>query len=483
MRRLSALFVCAALLAACAAPAAPAEQPAARESCRLSAPGAEAGVAAECLTVTVPEDYGEPGGRQIGLRVAIVPAIGRGAAGDPLFLLAGGPGQAATATFPPLLPSLEQVRQERDLVLVDQRGTGGSHPLRCALGEAPDDSDMEAFRAWVRQCREGVQGDPALYTTEAAARDLDVVRAALGYERANLLGVSYGTRLALTYARLFPERARSLVLDGVAPQEMAIGAEMGRDAQRALDLIFARCAAEPACAAAFPDLPGRFASLLARLAAAPATVQLDDPFTGEPTTATLTRELAAVTVQSLSYAPETAALLPLLIHTAAEGNLRPLAAQQLLVSRQLAETVDLGLRFSVICAEDAPFYPPAPLAPDSYLGDQAAEALAAPCAEWPRGAVAADFKLPVESDAPALLLSGELDPVTPPANGEAAARTLPNSIHIVAPGQGHNVFFRGCLPALVAAFVEAGSAEGLDTGCVEGLAAPPFFTSFAGPGA
>lgn len=480
MRRLSALIV-ALLLAGCAAgPATPAEPGAALEPCRLSAPGATESVAARCLSLSVPEDYTRADSRKIALRIAVVPAISRGAAADPLFLLAGGPGQAASEAFVPLLSSLEPVNRLRDIVLVDQRGTGGSSPLSCPIDSAGDD-DEAALLAWARSCLEGIEADPALYTTEAAARDLDAARAALGYEQVNLLGVSYGTRLALTYLRLFPERARSVVLDGVVPQEMAIGASMGRDAQRALDLTFARCAEAPACAAAFPDLPARFAELLADLEAAPAEVALADPFTGAPTSVTLSRELVALTVQSLSYAPETTALLPLLIHTAASSDLRPLAAQYLLVSRELEQSVDLGLRFSVICAEDAPFFPAEPLAPESYLGDQMARALAAPCEEWPRSVAGPELKAPVAADTPALLLSGEFDPVTPPENGEAAARTLPNSLHIVAPGQGHNVFFRGCLPALVADFIEAGSVAELDASCVDNLAAPPFFTSFAAP--
>lgn len=488
--RAALALLAALLLAACAPAQATQERAAPRLAlapCRLSEPGLTAAtIAAECGALAVPENRATPGSRTIDLRVVVLPAISRGAAPDPLFLLAGGPGQAASTSFTPLLPTLAQINQGRDIVMVDQRGTGGSNPLSCPTeaegletsSGAPDDP---AVQAWWRECLAGLEADPSQYTTESAARDLDEVRAALGYERVNLLGVSYGTRAALTYLRLFPERVRALVLDGVVPPDMAIGATMGRDGQRALDLIFDACAADGACAAAFPQLRADFAALLERLAAEQPTVALDDPYTGAPAEVRLTRELAAVTVHGLSYAPETAALLPLLIHTAQRGgDLRPLAAQSLITSRQLADQIAVGMRSSVLCAEDAPGYPAAPAA-EGYLGDLMARALGSACAVWPRGAVGPDFAAPVASDVPALLLSGERDPVTPPAYGEAVAAGLPNSLHLVAAGQGHNVFFRGCLPEVLAAFLEAGSVAALDTSCVERLGPPPFFTSFTGP--
>lgn len=466
------------LLAACAAPApaaAPQAAPAlALDACRLTGAGAAQSVAAQCGSLDVPEDYAHPGGPTIALRVAVVPAVGRSPAADPLFLLAGGPGQAATEVFAPLLPALSQVGQSRDIVLVDQRGTGGSAALSC-----PPEEEGQDAAAWSEMCLAGLASSPALYGTAAAARDLDAVRAALGYPRLNLLGVSYGTRMAQAYARLFPDRTRSLILDGVVPPGMAIGAEMAADGQRALGLIFARCADEPACAAAFPDPQGDLESLLARLEATPADVALADPFTGEQASVKLTRELAATTVQALSYAPETAALLPLLIHRAAAGDPGPLAAQSIIVGQDLAASVSTGLRMAVLCAEDVPRFPD-DAAGAGYLGGQIVANLRALCAGWP-SAPAEARPAPAPIAAPTLLLSGEADPVTPPAQAAAAAVLLPNSLQISAPGQGHNVFFRGCLPGLIADFLAAGSPAGLDTGCVGRLAAPPFFTSFTGP--
>lgn len=457
------------------------------ERCRLSQPGLSASTTvAECGTLAVAENHATPSGQTIDLRVVVVPAISEDSGGEPLFLLAGGPGQAASEAFVPLLPALSQVNQTRDLVLVDQRGTGQSHPLNCpleaeGLEEVSDDPDDPAVRAWWSACLMQLDADPAQYTTENSARDLDAVRAALGHEQISLLGVSYGTRLAQTYLRLYPDRVRVLVLDGVVPPEMAVGAAMSRDGQAALDKVFEACANDAACAEIFPDLRTTFDALLQRLEDRPETVQLDDPYTGEPAEVELTRDLVATTVFQLSYAPETVALLPLLIHTAqVDGDLRPLAAQSLLTTRTLADSIAVGLRSSVICAEDEPFYEEAQL-DQGYLGDLLPRAFASACTVWPRGESSSASREPVESLVPALLLSGERDPVTPPAYADTVAATLPNSLQIVAAGQGHNIFFRGCVPGLIADFLEAGTTAQLDTACVDRLQAQPFFTSFTGP--
>jgi pimeloyl-ACP methyl ester carboxylesterase len=456
------------------------------EQCQLSMVGMPEAVEARCGTLSVPEDRSAEGGRTIDLNIAVVPAVGRSPQADPLVMLAGGPGQAATEAYAPLIDALQAINQERDLVLVDQRGTGGSNPLACTTSDTSWEADVDdaAYNAWLQECLQQLEANPALYTTAIAAADLDAVRAALGYEQWNLLGVSYGTRMALTYLQLYPERVRSLVLDGVVPQDIALGVDFARDAQRAVDAMFARCEADAACNAAFPDVRATFASLLEQLEREAASLTLDDPTTGKPVELELTRDMVAITVQSLSYAPETVALLPLLIHQAGvEGDLRPLAAQMLIVTSQASESISVGMRLSVMCAEDVPFYPADTTAQagESYLGDYVVRQFSQPCAFWPRGSVAPEFKEPLVSDVPTLLLSGENDPVTPPANAEAVAQGLQNSLHIVAPGQGHNIFYRGCLPTLIDEFIEQATVSGIDTACVQQLKPTPFFTSFTGP--
>jgi pimeloyl-ACP methyl ester carboxylesterase len=453
-------------------------------ACQLAAPGLAEHLPAKCASLRVFENRATQSGRTLDLQLAIIPALSRSPAPDPLFLLAGGPGQAATETYPLLAPALAQINQKRDIVLVDQRGTGRSHPLRCP--ELEDKADLpigDQLDGWLKDCLSRLDAEPKLYTTAVAMDDLDQVRAALGYDRLNLYGVSYGTRAALTYMRQHPDRVRAVILDGVVPQDEALGLTVARDAQRALDLIFERCATDSACQRAFPSPRGEFTALLARLDQ-PVKVNLADPITGAPAELTFSRDTLAGSVRLLSYAPETAALLPLLIHNAyTSSDYRLLAAQALMAGEQLGGSISTGMNFSVVCAEDMPFFTQEQAEranADTYLGDGETGKLRAICASWPRGDIPADFKQPVKSDAPTLLLSGDADPVTPPSNADQAAKTLPNSLRLVAPGQGHNVIMRGCIPRLTADFVERGAVTGLKTDCVKDIRPMPFFTSFVG---
>jgi pimeloyl-ACP methyl ester carboxylesterase len=278
---------------------------------------------------------------------------------------------------------------------------------------------------------------------------------------------------------------RSLILDGVVPQDEALGRAVARDAQRALDMLFDRCAADAGCKTAFPNPRAEFAELLEQLDRQPVTIDLAHPITGAATKLTFSRDMLASSVRLLSYAPETAALLPLLIHTArTSGDYRLLAAQALMVSDQLGSSISSGMNFSIVCAEDQPFLEADQVAQanaGTYLGDSETGKLRAICATWPRGDIPADFKQPVTSSAPVLLLSGEADPVTPPANADRAAKTLPNSLRLVAPGQGHIVILRGCIPRVATDFIERAEVADLKTDCVNDIRPAPFFTSFTGP--
>jgi len=492
-RRLIPILLCVGALIACARPDSPPEAvsksiPAIElKNCHLSASGFSSRIEAQCGTFSVPEDRTSSAGRQITLNLAVLPALSRNPQPDPLFFLTGGPGQAATESYPQLAGAFETINRKRDIVLVDQRGTGQSNPLRCPT---PENIDLaatftdEAQAQYTQECVAALDTDLRFYTTTIAMQDLDEVRAALGYDTINLYGVSYGTRAALTYLQQYPDRVRALILDGVAPQDWDIGFYFARDAQRALDLIFERCATDPDCNAAFPNVRGEFDAMLTALGEEPVNVALSHPVTGQPTEVTLTRKLAASTIRLLSYTPETAALIPLLIHTAqAEGDYRPLAAQFLSGGENLSATMSDGMTYSVLCAEDVRFTHEmaARANEDFYVGDMVTDMLLGVCSEWPKGYIPPGFKSPVVSSVPALLLSGEADPVTPPANADHVAESLSNSLHIVVKGQGHNVVFRGCLPRLAAEFVEQGSVVGLDTACVETIQPMPFFIDFTGP--
>lgn len=473
------------LLTACVATLTPTPVPSVRAGlalapCQLSAPGVATRLAADCGTLTVFENRAAGSGRQIHLRVAVIRTLNRNPAPDPLFFLTGGPGQAATESYLQLALAFSRINTDRDIVLVDQRGTGQSNPLFC-----PAVADDAQIKQWLEHCLSTLDADPRFYTTALAMDDLDEVRAALGYEQINLYGVSYGTRAALTYLRQYPQHVRAVILDGIVPSDEALGLEVARDAQRALDWLFARCETDADCRGAFPAVRSEFDALNQTLLEAPVDVSLTHPITGEPITYTLSHEAFVQSLRLLTYTPETVALLPLLIHTTfITHDYQLFAAQALLVSDSLESSISEGMNYSVLCAEDEPFFTDAEVAEangNTYLGDAQTEQLRQVCAVWPRGEVPADFKQAVSAAVPVLLLSGEADPVTPPENGEHARQTLSNSLHLIAPGQGHNVIGRGCLPQVAADFVERGSLAGLDTACVQAIQPMPFFLTFAGP--
>lgn len=485
-RLLSIAFLAASLLTG-SRPAWAANRPV-FAPCQIGAPDSPLHLQAQCTGLSVPENYAEPAAKHIRLHVAVLRARSGRPAPDPLFFLAGGPGQAATEAYVEESSAFERIREHRDIVLVDQRGTGHSHPLDCPPTAADWGTPAPAeIAAQARACLKRLPGDPRFYTTTVAVKDLDTVRTALGFARINLYGISYGTRVALEYLREFPTRVRSLILDGVVPPDQALGQNVSLDAERALLRIFARCEREAGCHRAFPDLAAAFADLQSRLARDPAKVSLRDPLTGAPLEETLSWEQAAAAVRLLSYTSESAALLPLLIRQAAvQQDYAPLLANALIFDRQLNNGIAQGMNTEVLCTEDVPFYPRNAAheraMEGTYMGRLPVTSLLAVCRHWPRGVLAADFKQPVVSNRPALLISGEDDPITPPANAARVARTLENSLSLVLPGQGHGNAWRGCLPRLMAEFVREASVKGLDASCVEKIKPFPFFTRFTGPG-
>ena len=486
-----------ALAAACrwGAPSEPGAARLALTPCRIDWHGSGHSDEVQCGTLDVLEDRGAGGrasgaatGKKIPLHVAVVRGLAGRTEPDPIFVLAGGPGQAATKFIPEVIALLAQAHRKRDLVFVDQRGTGGSNPLECP---EPADAGIEArlrdtpdLRA-LRSCLSAFERDgshPALYTTDATADDLDEVRLALGADKIDLWGASYGTRLGLAYLRRHGERVRSAVFDSVTPPTQSLLLSLSPDADRAFKLIFQACAADAACNAAFPALEARFRELLGKLEKQPAHVRLADPTTGAPVEVDISRSTFARGLHGLLYEPELSSILPLLVDRASRGDFQPFVTE--VVSFDLAGDLSQGLFLSVICSEDARAATPDERArrnAGTFLGDGFAANLAEVCAFWPRGAPSPETAAPVSSEVPVLLLSGELDPVTPPAHAEEALAGLRRGIHVVVPGVGHGVTGRGCLPRLVARFIESAGSEPLDTSCVRQLDRPPFFLSFAGP--
>ena len=453
--------------------------------CRLTAAWLP-GVSAECGTLAVPEDPAGPAdGAAIELFIARVPSLNVAPQEDPLVVIAGGPGQAATDLYPRLRAAFEPIRRDRDIVLVDQRGTGNSAPLACAQISAAtvELAGPEALPALMQTCLTELDGDPRLYTTSIAVRDLERVREALGVEQWNLYGVSYGTRVAQHYLRRYPERTRALILDGVVPSEAALGPDVATQAQRVLDRLIARCDAEPVCAERYPQIAAQLDALLASLAQRPATVALADPRSGMPQTRELSHTHVTAVLRLLTYSPQTAALLPLLIDAAASGNLAPLAAQAQMITGDLETALSLGMHNAVVCTEDVPFFAatPPPGIETTYLGATLIDALNAVCAVWPAGAIDADLRAPLRSDHPVLLLSGDSDPITPPAYAEQVLAGLRNARHLIGPGQGHGLAGVGCVPQLMRDFLDTLEPGTLDTACLEREQASPFFLDFNGP--
>ena len=442
-------------------------------------------LAAQCGTLTVPENRDAPAGRTLQVAVAVLPANTLSPRPDPLFILAGGPGQAASV-LGPFAAQLIGIRKDRDIVLVDQRGTGRSSPLECAAWK-PDDSPGAAMaqdpvpKAVACAAELAAAGfDPAQYTTAAYVADLDAVRRALGYARINLWGGSYGTRVAQEYMRRHGAAVRSAVLDGVVPPRLAISRDAWPTRDAAQAAVLAACAASTACRAAHPDPAAALAAIAARLGADGSDIVVPDPRTGRQETQRVTFDHVLAGLQSMLYTPELQSLLPEVIARTAAGDFGPLYAIASLGAADPGAQVNSALHYSVNCAVDAAR--PAASAGAAALASLPTRSLAARvravCVAWPRGRTPADAVQPLSSDIPVLLLSGGLDPVTPPAYGDEVAKTLPRARHVVARGYGHIVSPHACGPRLVAAFVDDPDAARLPAGCVghfEASVRPPLW--------
>src|SRR5690606_21526608 len=449
--------------------------------CSLSA-GAES-VEAQCASFSVPEDHDAPEGRRIDLALALLPAKGQ-VEPDPVVMIAGGPGQSALETYPQVEAAFRAGNRSRHVLLVDARGTGASNPLHCRDPEgdaafAPDDdASPQAMLAFAERCRDALseRADLRFYSTIDHVRDLERVREALEAPQLNLVGISYGTRVAQLFARTFPASTRTVVLDGVAPMEMVLGQEHARNLEAALEDQFARCRAEPASVENLGDPSRQLPAVRAALEAGgipPVTYR--DPVSGAWLEETPSFNHLAWLLRMYAYQPAAAATLPLLLHDASEGRYGPLLAQSRLLASSVGESIAHGMQLSVSCTEDAPDLVAAPEDAGSVIGNQIVDLLLTQCQAWPTRPRAEDFRTPLAGEVPLLAISGEYDPVTPPRYGDDVVRHLPRGRHLVAPGQGHNVIGAGCMPKLFAQFVERADAEGIDASCLDQLAASPPF--------
>ena len=447
---------------------------AALQPCRI------AGVEREirCGSVTMPEDPDQPGGTTIDVHFAVIPAVARNKQPDPVLILAGGPGQAATRVARQALLLLGDVNARRDIVLIDQRGTGGSHPLECALDETSLAATFEQSQQLDRltACLKALSGDLRQYATWIAVRDFDAVRAKLGIERWNLWGGSYGTRAALEYMRQYPDRVRSAVLDGVAPPDMVLPVSFGLDADAALTALVEACEKDERCRHRYPDFGQRIGNLMARVERG-IDVRVPHPLTGLPETMRLDRRVLASLLRVPLYVPQLGAVLPYALARAADGEFTPLVALSGAVAGGINENFAVGMHFAVICAEDMPRVTAEQRAQlnTARFGRSFFDVYEQACRGLPvRDVPPAFYDVPA-TQTPVLLFSGGLDPATPPRHGERVARRLGNARHVVAPTLGHGISAQGCAPVQIARFIREASFANVDDSCLTRLPAATFF--------
>jgi len=446
-----------------------------------------------CGVVQRALDPARPDGPKIDIHYVLAPAMARRKLPDPVFVLAGGPGQSATQIAPTMLALLNRLNNRRDIVFVDQRGTGRSAPLECEDPQREalaDQADPQRQFRLLMQCKSALlklpyirtESDLGFFTTTLAMQDLDAVRRQIGAERIDLIGASYGTRAGLEYLRAFPGAVRRAVLDGVAPPDMALPASYSTDGQAAFDALLAACEAEPACQRDHPTLRADWAALLKSL---PKQVTAPHPLTGRDETFTLTREMLLAALRGPLYGPALAAALPAAISDAAQGRYEGVVGLGAIGSSRKGAKLAMGMHFSVVCAEDVPRLADSADKPGPDFGIEFAAMYRRMCSAWPRGDVPAAFYGVGPSRAPVLLLSGGLDPATPPRHGERVARALgPMAQHVVVPNAGHGVMAIGCMRDVVYQFIDASDdkdAMAVDASCVKAIPRPPSFAPIALP--
>ncbi|HZA38665.1 MAG TPA: alpha/beta hydrolase [Candidatus Baltobacteraceae bacterium] len=436
-----------------------------------------------CGKLTVFENRETRTGRTIDLNIVVLPAFDQKTKAGPVFDLAGGPGASSADRADFYAGPGKVYRRRHDVVCVDQRGTGKSNRLAIPREKTPSYYLSEMFPIdHVKEMRHTLEqrADLTKYTTSIAMDDLDEVRSWLDYDRISLFGASYGTRAALVYMRQHPEHVRSAILLGVAPTDLKMPLHHAESGARAMDLLLGECEQDARCHAAFPQIRDDWKNVLAQLEKQPARVEYSPRQNAAPTTVEIQRGVFGEKIRTWMYDRDKAARIPLIVHRAANGDLAPFLQQA--IGPSIPDFVADGMYLSVTCAEDVPFINPeeaAKLTAGNPFGNYRVFQQTRACGMWPRGEIPTDFLDPVSSNAPVLIFSGNMDPVTPPRYGEEVARHLPNSRHVIIPQAGHSVdglSDAGCIDRIAIEFLEKGDAKNLDVSCVERMAPPPFVT-------
>jgi pimeloyl-ACP methyl ester carboxylesterase len=426
---------------------------------------------ARCTTVPVKEST--TGDRTINLRVIVLPAMSATPVADPLVPLAGGPGQGAADLAPVLAQRFAAFRDQRDLVLIDQRGSGTSNGLWCP--PAPTTAALMGAlfdRRRLTACRDALvrHADLTQYTTAIAARDYKQVFDQLGYRTVNVIGLSYGTRLGLEMARQMPDRIRTLTLDAVAPPDFAWPSNAARDADAALGAVIDDCNRNEACQANFPRFRQDVDAAFKRLRNDPARVTVRDPGTGESEQVFFGESDLAYATRGALYGNDAFAL-PWWFRRAAAGDYTLLAQAYVTRARTLDAQIAFGVHFGVYCAEDLPFVDRVEAeraATGTRLGRYLLDEYRKACEVWPRAPIEPSFRAPVQSDVPTLIMSGRHDPVTPPRTGEAIKRTLSRSAMVTWPYGGHGTDGQrtpDCRVRILREFLRHANPGSLPLGC------------------
>ena len=447
-----------------------------------------------CGTFTVFENRAAANGRSLDIQVAVLPAVDETKEPDPIVYFAGGPGQSAIDSAALMRGIFREANGKRDIVLVDQRGMGRSHPLQCddmeeslenEAGKMGLEEVLALSRELLQSCAASLGEDQnlKLYTQDLANADIHDILRALGYEKVNLFGISWGTRSALLYAHRYPEQVRSVILDGNLPLDNTAPLHAAADGDAALRALLDDCATDAACNAAFPDLRADFDRALARIGDG-LSIALPNPLTGEPMEFLLTRDRFGDVLRTVLYSSEMSRLLPILIQKTADGDDRPFMGLSFL-GAGMSSSMTIGATLAIFCAEEFGRMEPEDiddaLAEERQIGVQMIQNLQNACSVWPTADVPSIYSEDVRSEAPALVLSGAVDPITPPRWGDRMATVLPNALHLTAPTVGHNVSPVGCAPDLLKQFIEQGHHDGLDGSCLDELKRPSFFVDTAGP--
>ena len=439
-----------------------------------------------CGSHTVYEDRAAATGRQIEIKFAVIPSVTEAKEKDPLVMLAGGPGQGAKEMGPFVRMAFQEIHENRDVVLIDQRGMGSSHPLNCEQPEdlyltLTEEEQIIQTQQLLQKCLSDLDADVTKYTQDIANQDINEILLALGYEKVNLYGVSWGTRSALLYVNQFPDHVRTVIVDGNAPPDNKVPLYATEDAEQSIKALFKDCADDIECHKAFANLEQDFNELLASFGDMGKKATVLDANTGKAVSFTLSRSVFVNALRNILYIPDFSRLIPIIIEQAKENNYQTIAG---LTAAFGDGGMAIGATLTILCSEELARIAEADIENEKNKGFVAGAFInnfKNSCSEWPKAPLPEIYNQPLISSVPSLILSGAIDPVTPPRWGDKMAEYLTNSKHLIAPNTGHNVAPKGCASKLMAQFVNQGNFEDIDASCLDNIKRPSFFIDASGP--